>query len=139
MLSNALTDAMVLRHDRAVVWGRGSPGVNVTLRVTNASHAHVHDSVVRIGEAGSWRIKLPPMPASSTPCKLHFRSSDGGSSTLEDVLFGSVFLCSGQSNSAHKSSVLDPARRARGVYSHRALCGRHARAACSQSVREPAR
>ena len=58
-----------------------------------------HHAQTRVGPSGAWRIALPRMAKSvSDASTLYFESSDGGHESLSDVLFGDVFLCSGQSN-----------------------------------------
>jgi len=44
-----------------------------------------------------WRQALPPTAAGG-PYTITFTASTGESGSLNDVLFGDVFLCSGQSN-----------------------------------------
>ena len=55
---------------------------------------------------GVWRVTLPPQPATATPATISFKGSDGATSSLKDVLFGDVILCSGQSNMA--SALIPP-------------------------------
>ena len=45
---------------------------------------------------GTWRATLPPTPASKTPLSIDIQSSSGESATLTNILFGDVYLCSGQ-------------------------------------------
>lgn len=94
-LSNTLGDGVVLQRapQPAIVWGFGAVGSSVT-----ASLDGVPLPAVSTGTDSIWRIQLPPMPARSEPSTISFVSSDGGRASLRDVLFGDVFLCSGQSN-----------------------------------------
>jgi sialate O-acetylesterase len=49
--------------------------------------------------SGLWRIALPPQQTSTAPSTLTASSSaDGAPVSLSDILFGQVYLCSGQSN-----------------------------------------
>eukprot|EP00040_Diaphanoeca_grandis_P026797 m.150595 g.150595 ORF g.150595 m.150595 type:complete len:555 (-) comp30734_c0_seq1:240-1904(-) len=93
-LSNTLGDDMVLQRApaSATVWGFGTAGVTVeaafqgqTLKAT-------------VGADGVFRFVLPPTPATSTPTTITFTASDGSKTALNNVLFGEVFLCGGQSN-----------------------------------------
>ena len=101
-LSNALADSMVLQRDRAVVWGSPGSTIRLTLKsqVHNISSSSSLSRVALVDAESSWRIALPPLPYTSAASALHFNSSDGGSAALSDVVFGDVFLCSGQSNRA---------------------------------------
>jgi sialate O-acetylesterase len=46
---------------------------------------------------GKWTVKLDPLPANANPQNLEI-SSNGAKVSLEDVLVGEVWMCSGQSN-----------------------------------------
>ena len=93
-LSNTLGNGMVLQRapHAAVVWGFGVPGTTIVTRVSSGTSlsTKVHDD-------GAWRQVLPPMPANVVPLDIAF--TDGATNlTLRGVLFGDVYLCSGQSN-----------------------------------------
>ena len=45
-----------------------------------------------------WRQALPPTPASATAVSITFSASTGEVAALNDVLFGDVYVCGGQSN-----------------------------------------
>ena len=93
-LSNTLGDGMVLQRapQHAVVWGFGLAMTNIT-----TVRAGQPDLVTSVGPDGVWRQQLPPTPASTAPSDITF--TDGVSTlTLHGVLFGDVYLCSGQSN-----------------------------------------
>jgi len=47
---------------------------------------------------GIWRQQLPPMQASMRAYNLSFASSSGDVGELNEVLFGDVYICGGQSN-----------------------------------------
>ena len=47
---------------------------------------------------GVWKQTLPPTAASSTPRRITFSATTGENATMENVLFGDVYLCGGQSN-----------------------------------------
>jgi hypothetical protein len=49
---------------------------------------------------GSWVVVLGEMAASTTPLNIDVSSKTGALKTLRNVLVGSVFVCSGQSNMA---------------------------------------
>ena len=95
-LSSSLSDGMVLQRAPAasIVWGFASPGLSVQTTFQGKS------LMTKADAHGVWRQALPPTPASGTGQLLQFNSSEGYA-TLKDVLFGEVFLCSGQSNMAY--------------------------------------
>ena len=45
-----------------------------------------------------WRVTLPPTKADSTAYTITATSQKHGSIKISDVLFGDVYICSGQSN-----------------------------------------
>lgn len=89
---------MVLQRgpQRANVWGY-SPHLGERVTVTVADHS-VSTTVVtgHVTKGGVWQVKLPaiinPGPYVITA------SSHSGTIQLHDVLFGDVWICSGQSN-----------------------------------------
>jgi len=76
------------------VWGFAKPGMRVETVIGGLTLDTTTDG------AGVWRQDLPPTNASDTEHVLHFRSAEGNA-VLRGVLFGEVFLCSGQSNMAY--------------------------------------
>ncbi len=84
-LSNTLGDHMVLQRDAsspaAVVWGFAASGVIVQTTFNGRKYS------ARTDPDGTWRQALPPTPAGG-PYTISFSGSDGGSATLNDVLFG---------------------------------------------------
>ena len=93
-LSNTLGDGMVLQRDvPAIVWGFGAVGTKITTQVGNKPALST-----TIGADGIWRQKLPSMPATTTPTDILFSDGAGTKLALHGVLFGDVYICSGQSN-----------------------------------------
>lgn len=83
---------MVLQRDRAVpVWGRATPEAAVSVTFADSTVKTVAT------KGGAWRAELPAQKASKTPRTLTVQA-DGETRTVEDVLVGEVWLCSGQSN-----------------------------------------
>lgn len=81
------TDGMVLQRGRPVpVWGWASPGETVTVRLGRKSFT------ATAGADGCWRVDLPRMKAGG-PYRLQVNDI-----TVDDVMVGDVWLCSGQSN-----------------------------------------
>nr|WP_166180357.1 sialate O-acetylesterase [Altererythrobacter segetis] len=86
-----ITAHAVLQRGKSVpVRGEAVPGS--TVRVTFDGV----EQVARADASGHWRVDLPPHDAGG-PYTLRVRSDDQAFS-LEDVLVGDVWLCSGQSN-----------------------------------------
>ncbi len=87
------SDHMVLQRDRPVpIWGMADPGEKITV-----SFQTQHKEVTA-DPSGKWLVKLDPMPANTTPAALSIKGTN--EVTVNDVLVGEVWLCSGQSNMA---------------------------------------
>lgn len=82
---------MVLQRDKVVpLWGTASPGEKVT--VTFAGQT----AIAQTGADGQWQVRLKPMKASDQPRTLTIAGTN--TLTLDNVLVGEVWICSGQSN-----------------------------------------
>ena len=97
-LPRVISNNMVLqRNVQAPIWGWAAPGEQVTVTLsTEAEGAEPIATTTAVADAeGNWQIKLPAMAAGG-PYTLRIK----GKSTLEltNVLFGEVWVCSGQSN-----------------------------------------
>lgn len=84
-------DHMVLQRQMpVVVWGTASPGEKVSVEFAGQHAEVVADA------AGSWRAELPALEASAEGRPLTVKGTN--TVTVNDVLVGEVWLCSGQSN-----------------------------------------
>ncbi len=97
-LPHVLSDHMVLQRDRPLpVWGSADPGEEVTVEIAGLEARATADP------SGKWRVELPPLEAGGP----HTLTVSGRNSiSLEDVLIGEVWLCSGQSNMEMGISVV---------------------------------
>jgi sialate O-acetylesterase len=81
---------MVLQRDQKDrVWGKAEPGEEVTVSIAGQSKSATAD------KDGKWLVTLDPLPAGG-PHTLTVKGKN--TITLEDVLVGEVWICSGQSN-----------------------------------------
>jgi len=101
-LAHVFTDHVVLQRApaAALLWGTAPPGATVRTTFAGTSYSST------AGADAVWRQRLPPQPASpatnATGATLTFTCSSGAPSlSLNDVLFGDVYLCGGQSNMQH--------------------------------------
>ena len=63
------------------------------------SHVVVTQLTTRADDTdGTWRMSLPPQAASLTPQVISIRATTGESGQLNNILFGDVYICGGQSN-----------------------------------------
>lgn len=100
-LPSVFSDHMVLQRDRQVrIWGKAEPGEKVTVNLfqklpkTNELFA---DSV-EADKEGGWELKLPKQPAGAV-WQIEIESSKSKKRiVIKDVVFGEVWVASGQSN-----------------------------------------
>ncbi|HTB24516.1 MAG TPA: sialate O-acetylesterase [Puia sp.] len=90
-LSAIFSDHMILQRDKPLkIWGTAGAGemVNISLKQVKAS--------ARAGNDGKWLITMPAFSAGGP----HILTIKSGNETkiFSDVLFGEVWICSGQSN-----------------------------------------
>ena len=91
-LANVFGNHMVVQRDQPIIfWGTADPGAKVTGEYDGARATATAD------DDGRWQLSLPALPASADPHRFVFRAGDQAT-TLNDVLIGDVWVCSGQSN-----------------------------------------
>jgi len=95
---------MVLQRapQRAIVWGYGDPSTLTTLRINDKSYTTVSRSQTdnELGES-IWSVTLDPV-SDEGPFDIHVSQPLANGTlvtiTIHDILFGDVWICSGQSN-----------------------------------------
>lgn len=89
----------------AGLWGFAPESQTVSVELTSGTGTGVAISTTTVlaDKDGIWRTVLPPQPASSSgeAFTLTAMSSVGATSVLRNVVFGDVWVCSGQSNMDH--------------------------------------
>jgi sialate O-acetylesterase len=91
LMADVFQDHAVLQRGGPVpVWGRAAPGAAVSVTLGEQS------AQATAGADGRWRANVMP-PAAGGPYVLSAQSG-GQVQTLNDILIGDVWLCSGQSN-----------------------------------------
>jgi sialate O-acetylesterase len=92
-LPQVFSDHMVLQRDIEVpVWGKASPGQNVTVEYAGKKVKATAD------EKGDWLAKLPPLKIGNATSLTITGQEPQKPIVLKDVLVGDVWICSGQSN-----------------------------------------
>ncbi len=95
-LPQVLSSGMIVQREAPVkLWGVADPGELIQVKVTDRKNKTVgaRKGVTTVaGDDGKWSIELPALKAGG-PYKVTVNDV-----TLDDVLSGDVFLCSGQSN-----------------------------------------
>uniref|UniRef100_A0A8C3FZR9 Sialic acid acetylesterase n=1 Tax=Chrysemys picta bellii TaxID=8478 RepID=A0A8C3FZR9_CHRPI len=95
-------DHMVLQKKPAgaVVWGYGEAGANVTVSLSKDSKVIMKKMAQVEEHSGTWKVVLAPTDHGgpySVMAEQHSRE-EPKNLTLQDIYFGDVWLCSGQSN-----------------------------------------
>ncbi len=93
-LATFVSSNMVLQREphAARVWGWAEPGSNISVAL-NEGDLLAFDIV---NADGTWSVEMPPQPAGAGHT---LQVTDGTTMiSLDDVAFGDVYLCSGQSN-----------------------------------------
>jgi sialate O-acetylesterase len=85
------SDHMVVQANAPIpVWGWAEPSESVTVTLADKS------AQTTTGADGKWRVDLTPLAATDQPQVMTIKGTN--TITIEDVLIGDVWLCSGQSN-----------------------------------------
>jgi len=99
-LPKLVSDGMVLQRDQTVnIWGWASSNEKITIDFSKKSYNTIAD------DKGNWEIKLDSAPAGG-PYTMTLRASN--TITINDVMLGDVWLCSGQSNMELPMSRVSP-------------------------------
>lgn len=94
-LGSLFSDHGVLQRDAAVpVWGKAEPGTIVVV------HFAGQEKAVAADKGGKWMVKLDPLAASAEGRAMTVKTDATGTLTIQDLLVGEVWVCSGQSNMA---------------------------------------
>ncbi len=89
-LPRVFGDHMVLQRGMPIrIWGWTGPGARVEVRLCTQSKTATADA------AGRWQVELAPLEAGGP---FDMTIAGGSTITLNDILIGEVWLCSGQSN-----------------------------------------
>jgi len=92
-LPAVIGDNMVLQQETdAALWGTAKPGATVTIKTT---WSKAKTTVKADSQTGKWMARVAT-PKAGGPYSITF--SDGEKLTVENVMVGEVFFCSGQSN-----------------------------------------
>nr|WKN35743.1 sialate O-acetylesterase [Tunicatimonas sp. TK19036] len=86
-------DSMVVQRDTPLkIWGWAAPGEKVSLRFQKKRYQTTTET------DGQWSVEIPPQKAGG-PYTMEISASN--QITLNNILVGDVWLCSGQSNMVH--------------------------------------
>lgn len=93
LLPSYIGSSMVFQRDSPfTVWGTDAPAASLSALFLGTTYNAVADST------GRFQFQLPAQPATLAPATVSLSSSASASVVIEDILFGDVFVSSGQSN-----------------------------------------
>lgn len=96
-LSGIFSDNAVLQRDMETpIWGVSEPGQEIHVAVVKGDQV-VAKSTTKADAQGKWLVKTKPFAAGG-PYSITVASAADVSLTITNVLFGDVWICSGQSN-----------------------------------------
>ena len=94
-LCRLFSDHAVLQRQKPLpIWGSAQPNETVSVRLNSDERSETQRTTA--DTEGSWRVTFPPFEAGSAFKMSVETTSD--TVTVTDILFGEVWLCSGQSN-----------------------------------------
>ncbi|MTB50422.1 sialate O-acetylesterase [Lewinella sp. W8] len=97
VLPRLIGDNMVLQRDTEIsVWGWASPGEKIVMQFVGKTYETTTD------DSGKWALRLKPTPAGG-PHDITLKGTN--QITLKNIVFGDVWLCSGQSNMVHQMKL----------------------------------
>lgn len=89
-LPRLISDGMILQRDTTTkIWGWADPGESIQLQFKDQHYSTTANN------DGRWQILLTPQPAGG-PYSMIIRGTN--TITINNILFGEVWVCSGQSN-----------------------------------------
>lgn len=96
---NVLSDGVVFQQNRPVkIWGTGNAGTTVTVTLLHNSDSSVMDTAsATVAPDGRWEVSLSGRSASYQKHTVQVEDAQN-TITIHDVLFGEVWMVSGQSN-----------------------------------------
>ena len=106
-LPHSLSDHILFQQkEPIVIWGKATPGVEITVELTNEKTG----AVVRKGHSvtaadGKWKIQLDPLKASFKKYAVTI-TGDAETRVIHDVLVGELWLTGGQSNMALPVTII---------------------------------
>lgn len=107
-LSNLFSDAMVLQTEAPTLFGKCTVGCQIRATITGGASSSTH-----CGDGGDWKLVFPEQPPSDPTkpgasitavqsCEQEQKGNTGSilseKAVLNDLLFGDVWVCGGQSN-----------------------------------------
>lgn len=91
-LPRLVSDGMVLQYGKKTrIWGWDTPGREITVSFLGKEKKGI------AGEDGLWQIELEACKAGG-PYVMEFKDDHGDKAVVRNILVGSVWFCSGQSN-----------------------------------------
>ncbi len=104
-VSGVLQSNMVVQRDQPfTVWGQASPNLNLSVNVSWYS-----TTLNAVADAsGNWKVSIPASAANASPQTITIKAAGVSTITLNNVVIGDVWICSGQSNMVFPVDSISP-------------------------------
>jgi sialate O-acetylesterase len=95
-----VSDGMILQRQTALkIWGWDNEGSKIQVKFQNKTYKTI------ASKSGRWQLTLPAFEAGES---YQMEVSDAKTKiTINDILIGDVWFCSGQSNMVHQLNIHD--------------------------------
>jgi sialate O-acetylesterase len=104
-IANVLQSNMVVQRDKPFkIWGSALAAAKITVNVSWNSSNFTADA----DHSGNWSVTVPASAANSDPQTITAKDGGAGSVTLNNILIGDVWICSGQSNMVYQVDSIPP-------------------------------
>ena len=104
-LTNIYENGMIFQQNKpAVIKGSGTAGYVITAALHNSKNEKVAEARGTVGEDGKWKISLDGQAGSYEAYTVKFSVAGIPVHTLSNILFGEVWITTGQSNMLYKLS-----------------------------------
>ncbi|MBE6633915.1 MAG: sialate O-acetylesterase, partial [Ruminococcaceae bacterium] len=101
-INNVYMDGMLFQQNKpAVLKGSGMEGFTVVAKLLNSKGEEITKSQADIGADGLWQIELAGQKGSYEKYTIRFSVMGIDAVSIKDVVFGEVWLATGQSNMAY--------------------------------------
>jgi sialate O-acetylesterase len=97
---------VVQRNKPFLVWGKAQPNLNISVNVSWNSNAFSGTA----DATGNWKVSIPAETATNTPQTITVKGGNTEPITLNNILIGDVWICSGQSNMVFEVDSIPPFR-----------------------------
>lgn len=106
-LSNVLRSNMVVQRNKPfIIWGKGAQSLTIAVNVSWNNTTFYATA----NASGNWQVSIPAAAANASPQTIVVKADNSPAITLNNILIGDVWICSGQSNMVFEVDSIPPFR-----------------------------